>query len=78
MTAQPEDERLIFHALGLEYAARPYRKHYVAPAAGPVRDQCERMAQAGWLVKFDAPNRHGMQCFHVTATGAALIGQVLA
>lgn len=75
--SQPEDGRLIFSALGLHHAMQPYRKHYVAPTSGFAREQCERMARSGWLVRFGEPDRNGMQCFHVTREGAALIGQEL-
>lgn len=77
MIPEPEDGQIIFHALGLEHSMKPYRKYYIAPALGEIRKRCERMAYLGWLVKFGAPDRNGMQCFHVTASGAKLIGHNL-
>ena len=74
---EPEDGQIIWHALGLDYAMKPYRKHYVAPEAGPIRERCERMVMAGWLVRCGEPDRHGMQCYHVTRSGAALVGATL-
>jgi hypothetical protein len=73
----PEFVRLISHALGLDMATHPYRKHYVAPAGGECRILCEHMAAAGWLRPFGEPDRNGTQCFHVTQLGADLIGQKL-
>jgi hypothetical protein len=68
------DERVIRHALGLDNASEPYRKHYVAAAGGPDRLECERLARAGLLRPFGEPDRSGTQTFHVTEAGAALIG----
>lgn len=74
VTPESEDGQIIFNALGLRYATRPYRKHFVAPSDGPTRIACERMVLNGWMVPHGPSDINGMQCFHVTQVGAEAIG----
>lgn len=76
-TTLDRDERKIIHnALGLLYAKKPYRRHYVAPAAGVTRDLCEKLADRG-LLERTQPEPSGMRCFLVTEAGAAALGHKL-
>lgn len=73
----PRDGQIIWHALGLDQAMKPYRKHFVAAAGSTDRARCEAMVAVGYMVPFGDPDSHGAQCFHVTPAGAELIGQTL-
>lgn len=73
----PEDAQILRHALGLDWAPRPCRRHYVALAIGSTRRRCETMARNGWLALNGEPDLIGTQRYHVTELGALMVGQRL-
>ncbi len=76
MSLTDPERKIITSALGLSYAKKPYRNHYLAPATGHVRDLVDTMANAG-LMERGHRQESGMRFFYVTETGAAAVGHKL-
>ena len=74
----PEELAVLRKTLGAEYGPRHTSTNYlVAPALGPTRAACTRLASAG-LMRPGRPASANGRFFHATEAGARAIGESLA
>ena len=70
-------EKILKGALGLQYAEKPYRNHYLAPESGEIRDLCEEMADLGLISAGAVQKNSKTKYFFVTEAGAKVLGHEL-